>query len=391
VTVWNTVPALLVMLADFLEAQGRLLPPALRLVLLSGDWIPVTLPDRIRALHPGTVRVVSLGGATEASIWSILYEIGEVDPAWRSIPYGRPMDNQRFHVLNEALEPCPDWVAGHLHIGGAGLAQGYWSDEARTRESFFVHPRTGERLYRTGDLGRFLPGGEIELLGRDDFQVKVQGYRIELGEIEAALAQHPGVRAAVVSAPEGRRLVGYVVAEEGSTPGAEELRGFLAAKLPEYMVPPVFVFLPALPLSGNGKVDRRALPPPEAAAPDPAGGPGGEPLGAIEESLAAIWRAVLERSHVALHDNFHQLGGDSILATQVIARVREEMKVELPLRALYDHPTLAGLAAAVRRVQPAPGADDEEARLAKILEQLDQLLPDQLEALLAEKRSAGEA
>jgi amino acid adenylation domain-containing protein len=391
VTVWNTVPALLVMLVDFLEGQGRRLPPALRLVLLSGDWIPVTLPDRVRALHPGAVELVSLGGATEASIWSILYEIGEVDSAWRSIPYGRPMDNQRFHVLNEAMEPCPDWAVGHLNIGGAGLARGYWSDEARTREAFFLHPRTGERLYRTGDLGRFLPSGEIEFLGRDDFQVKVQGYRIELGEIEAALAQYPGVRAVAVAAPEGRRLVGYAVMEEGSAPAAEELRRFLTAKLPEYMVPPVFVFLPSLPLSANGKVERRALPPPEAAAPDAAVRTGEEPLGPVEESLAAIWRAVLERPYVGLHDNFHQLGGDSILATQVIARVREELKVELPLRVVYDHPTLAGMADAVRRVQPAAGADDEEARLAKILEQLDQLLPDQLEALLEEKRSAGEA
>ncbi len=214
VTVWNSVPALMDMMVTYLEGNGGTLPSSLRLVLLSGDWIPVTLPDRIRRLAPGA-QVISLGGATEASIWSICHPIGLVDPAWRSIPYGRPLANQSFAVLNGHLEPCPVWVPGQLYIGGAGVAKGYWRDEERTRASFIVHPASGERLYRTGDLGRYLPDGTIEFLGREDFQVKVHGYRIELGEIEATLRRHPAVGEAVVVAhkdgPGDRRLVAYVV------------------------------------------------------------------------------------------------------------------------------------------------------------------------------------
>ncbi|SEN04609.1 amino acid adenylation domain-containing protein [Stigmatella aurantiaca] len=218
VTIWNSVPALMDMLVEYSEGSGLRLPDSLRLVLMSGDWIPVTLPGRIRALSKN-VELISLGGATEASIWSILYRIGDVGAGWRSIPYGRPMVNQRFYVLDEALEPCPDWVAGQMYIGGIGLSLGYYRDPVRTAERFITHPRTGERLYATGDLGRFMPDGNIEFLGREDFQVKIQGYRIELGEIEAALDSHPSVRSSVVNAvgkPGGtRRLVAYVVPGEG--------------------------------------------------------------------------------------------------------------------------------------------------------------------------------
>lgn len=229
VTIWNTVPALMQLLVDYVSGQGKRLAPTLRLALLSGDWIPVNLPDQIRSLGNGP-RVISLGGATEASIWSILYPIERVDPAWKSIPYGRPMVNQRFYVLNETLEPCPAWVAGELYIGGIGLARGYWRDEEKTNARFITHPRTGERLYRTGDLGRFLPDGNIEFIGRADFQVKIRGYRIELGEIENILTQHPAVREAVVTAvgqsQKDKRLVAYIVPEaparevEGGIPEA---------------------------------------------------------------------------------------------------------------------------------------------------------------------------
>jgi amino acid adenylation domain-containing protein len=220
VTVWNSVPALMEMLVEYAAGRPAVLPHSLRLVLLSGDWIPLTLPDQMKARAEG-VQVISLGGATEASIWSILYPIETVDATWKSIPYGKPMVNQRFHVLNEALEPCPVWVPGHLYIGGMGLAKGYWRDTEKTCASFLTHPRTGERLYCTGDLGRYLPDGNIEFLGREDFQVKIQGYRIELGEIEAALTQHPTVRVAVVTAvgeqQRNKRLVAYVVPNQEQT------------------------------------------------------------------------------------------------------------------------------------------------------------------------------
>ena len=225
VTVWNSVPALMEMLVGYVAGRSERLPDSLRLVLMSGDWIPITLPNQIRAVADGA-RLISMGGATEASIWSILYPIEQVDPGWKSIPYGRPMLNQSFHVLNELLEPCPVWVPGQLYIGGIGLAKGYWRDEEKTKAKFICHPRSGERLYCTGDLGCYLPSGDIEFLGREDFQVKIRGHRIELGEIEAALLQHPAVRTAVVvAAGESRgnkRLIAYVIPEPASGPAIPE-------------------------------------------------------------------------------------------------------------------------------------------------------------------------
>ncbi len=219
VTIWNSVPALMDMFVEYVAGRSELWPGSLRLILMSGDWIPVSLPDKIWTLQPA-IEVISLGGATEASIWSILYPITCVDPTWKSIPYGRPMVNQRFYVLNKALEPCPIWVPGHLYIGGSGLARGYWRDPEKTAASFITHPRTEELLYRTGDLGRYLPDGTIEFLGRDDFQVKVRGYRIELGEIEATLRQHPDVQETIVvvreDEPNDKRLVAYVIPRDRS-------------------------------------------------------------------------------------------------------------------------------------------------------------------------------
>jgi amino acid adenylation domain-containing protein len=275
VTIWNSVPALMQLLVETAEARATQLPDALRLVLLSGDWIPVRLPDRIRACAPGA-QVIGLGGATEAAIWSIAYPIGDVDPSWPSIPYGRPLANQTWRVLHENGTPCPVWVPGELYIGGAGLAHGYWRDAERTAARFVAHPQTGERLYRTGDWGRCRSDGTLEFLGREDLQVKVHGYRIELGEIEAALARQPGVERAVVVAHGERmgekRLAAYVVAGGTAATDAETLRRALKATLPAYMLPATIELLTALPLTANGKVDRTALPlaaskPPSATVP----------------------------------------------------------------------------------------------------------------------------
>ncbi len=213
VTVWNSVPALMVMLLALAESERDSWPHSLRLALLSGDWVPVGLPDRLR-VQGARIEVVSLGGATEAAIWSIAHPIGRVDPSWRSIPYGRPLTNQRFHVLGADAADLPDHVPGELHIAGAGLARGYWRDPTQSAAAFIHHPRSGERLYRTGDYGRWLADGTIEFMGRRDAQVKVNGFRIELGEIEAALRQHPAVGEAVASAPRdaagNRRLVAHI-------------------------------------------------------------------------------------------------------------------------------------------------------------------------------------
>jgi len=347
VTVWDSVPALMEMLVDHLEARSELLPESLRLVLMSGDWIPVHLPGRIAALQPGA-RVISMGGATEASIWSILHPIERVDSSRPSIPYGRPMLNQRYHVLDERLEPCPDWTPGQLYIGGVGLARGYWGDEDRTQASFLRHPRTGERLYRTGDLGRWRPDGEIEFLGREDFQVKIQGYRIELGEIEAALAHHPGVRSAVALALGEKlghkRLVAFVMpARAEEPPSPEELRHALQERLPAYMVPSAFVLLGELPLSANGKVDRGAL-----AQMGASGAAGGRavrpPRDEVEIGLLRIWEEVLAASPIGIDEDFFELGGDSVLAVRLMGQIQREFGRDLPLATLFESGTIERLA-----------------------------------------------
>lgn len=213
VSVWNSVPGQMQMLVDYLRSDPQAAPTRLRVALLSGDWIPVTLPDAARDLIPG-LQVISMGGATEAAVWSIWHTIGTVDPDRPSIPYGKPLANQTFHVLDSAGEAVPDWCPGELYIGGAGVALGYLGDPERTAERFVTHPVTGERLYRTGDLGRYRPDGEIEFLGREDTQVKVRGYRIELAEVEAAMLADPAVGAAaavVDTEPSGARTIVGVV------------------------------------------------------------------------------------------------------------------------------------------------------------------------------------
>ena len=217
VTIWNSVPAFLEMLVEYLERhpdRSSITPHTLRWAILAGDWIPVTLPDRLRALVE-EVQVIASGGPTETTIWDIWYPIGKVNPLWKSIPYGRPMQNTHYFILDDAFQPRPDWTPGEIYISGSGLARGYWQDEEKTRARFLIHPQTGERIYRSGDLGRFLPDGNIEFLGRADTQVKIRGQRIELGEIEAVLQQHPAIKAAAVvamGALQGpKTLVGYVV------------------------------------------------------------------------------------------------------------------------------------------------------------------------------------
>ncbi len=352
VTLWNSVPALMQMLVEFATDRPGSFPESLRLIWLSGDWIPVALPDRIRTLHGG-VQLVSMGGATEASIWSILHPINVVDSARRSIPYGKPLRNQTFHVLDDELEPRPVWAVGQLYIGGIGLAQGYWRDPIKTSAKFIVHPRTGERLYHTGDLGRYLPDGNIEFLGREDFQVKIQGFRVELGEIEAALAQHPAVRETVVIARDGatavadKRLVAYVLANDGRTAHPSDLRQFLRDKLPAYMVPADCVVLSSFPLTPNGKIDRQALPAPDYARAD-LRETYVAPRDAVEAELAELWEHVLGVRPIGVTDDFFELGGHSLLAVTLFGEIATRYGRDLPLATLFRDPTIARLADVLR-------------------------------------------
>jgi len=322
VTIWNSVPAQMDLALSHAALRGEALPPSLRLVFLSGDWIPTSLPGTLRARAPGA-RLIAMGGATEAAIWSIWHDVVHVDPTWPSIPYGRPLENQTWHVLDEELAPRPVWVPGSLYIGGRGLARGYWRDEARTAERFFVHPHTGERLYRTGDLGRYHPDGTIEFLGREDFQVKVHGFRVETGEVETALREHPAVEAAVVVASgeprEARQLVACVVTRRGVA--AEELRRFVGDKLPAYMVPARVVPLDRLPLTGNGKVDRQAL----AACCAASSAPAPATCTELVSHLAALMAEVLGVSAVDARVSFIALGGDSLRGMKLISAIQESV------------------------------------------------------------------
>ncbi|MEU5578515.1 amino acid adenylation domain-containing protein [Streptomyces huasconensis] len=387
VTIWNSVPALMDMFVEHVRAIGG--PSSLRVVMMSGDWVPVTLPAAIGSALPNA-RTWSLGGATEASIWSIQYPITDVDPEWTSIPYGRPMRNQRFHVLDEALRPRPDWVPGDLYIAGTGLARGYLGDAMKTRAAFLRHPVTGERLYRTGDLGRYLPDGTIEFLGRADSQVKVQGHRIELGEVEATLSRRPDVRAAAAVA-EGerggpRRLIAYAVS---GTP-EDELREALGRELPGYMVPARIVVMDELPLTANGKVDRGRLPSPEERAPRSAEAIA--PRDATERLLCEIWseffapadgRAVPGGPEspdspvtpvtpvgfgAGVTANFFDLGGDSLIAVRMMARIRQRTGRSLPVATLLARPTIEALAKALAEV---PAAVAAEAPAGSLRDQID--------------------
>ncbi|MEV8394654.1 MULTISPECIES: amino acid adenylation domain-containing protein [unclassified Streptomyces] len=361
-TVWNSVPALAEMLVEVLAHRPGPQPPPLRAFLLSGDWIPTWLPDRMRSLW-SDVRVLGLGGATEASIWSNCFEIGRVDPAWRSIPYGTPLSGQTMRVLDHAMEVRPPWATGRIYIGGLGVAQGYAKDLERTAERFVRHPRTGERLYWTGDLGRYWPDGTIEFLGREDRQVQLQGFRVEPGEVESAVRGHPAVAECVVStvaSPDGRpRLVCLVVPDEGFTVGAEEISRHLRERLPSYMVPGEYRVVERLPLTPNGKVDMeqvRAAP----AAPSAAGtdaratehAGATDDVGATDDKvtrrLGELWEQLLGVESVAPDDDFFAMGGNSLLALRLINRARFELGAEVQFGQIFESPTLRDFAAAVR-------------------------------------------
>ncbi|WP_283138068.1 non-ribosomal peptide synthetase [Rhizohabitans arisaemae] len=350
VTLWNSVPAIMEMIVGQAEIRDDRPLESLRLAVLSGDWIPLTLPRRLRA-QAGNVNLIGSGGPTETICWSVFYEIGEVDPAWTSIPYGKPITNQRYYIVDGDLRQRPVWVPGQMAVASpVGLAHGYFADEVRTAAQFVTLPETGERAYLTGDIGRYLPDGNIEILGREDHQVKIQGYRIELGEIEAALREHPSVEAAVVVAPKNgfgvRRLHAYLVGRGVDT---REVRSALRAVLPSYMVPSSLDVLDALPLTRNGKIDRLSL-------TERAGGPApavraavepdrsGEPRNALERLICRLMSDVLGGEQVDRNGNFLRLGGDSLSGTRLAYNLRELLDVEVPLRHVFDNPVVADLA-----------------------------------------------
>jgi amino acid adenylation domain-containing protein len=345
VTVWNSAPALMQLLLDTAFGSDESKLENLRLVLLSGDWIPPSMPDRIQELAPAAT-IISLGGATEASIWSVWYKVPTPVPSqWQSIPYGHGMANQSWQVLDEELHPRPIWVPGELFIGGVGLAIGYLGDSEKTAARFFTHPHTRERLYRTGDLGRWRDDGEIEFLGRIDFQVKIGGFRVELGEIEHAFRSQPAVQEVVVQAL-GERDNHYLAAwiqpaADGPTPSKRELTAALEAKLPAYMVPKVLVYLETFPVTLNGKLDRAALRVPREEA--------SEDTSSASEHEMAVLTLFRESLHpgVALTDSFFEAGGSSLRAMQLAVTIRRQYGIHLGIGDIVSAPTAKLLAARV--------------------------------------------
>jgi amino acid adenylation domain-containing protein len=346
-----------------LDLLTELLPPSevarrVRCLVIGGEALFTEKLDLWRTNAPET-RIVNEYGPTETVVGCCVYEVNGDATTSGPVPIGQPIQNTRLYVLDRNLQPVPIAVTGELYIAGAGLARGYVNSPEVTAQSFVPDPfanTPGERMYKTGDLARYLPDGNIEYVGRNDEQVKIRGYRIELGEIEAAINAGGGVKQCVVvvkGEAERRALVAYVVPEEDRELTGEEIKEQLRSKLPEYMVPVRYVFLEELPVTDNGKVDRRALP--DTDDDQRKASTYQEGRNETERELANIWQAVLGVERVGINDNFFDLGGHSLLAIQVISRVRNVLNVDLPLRALFDSPTVATLAELIAKEQPAGG------------------------------------
>lgn len=357
ISFWDSVPTTLDYLVRDLELTCETYrQTALRVVFMSGDWIPVDLPARIRRFFPGT-RVISLGGATEGTVWSNYFPVERTLSHWNSIPYGRPLQNNFFYILNPQLQPVPVGVTGELYIGGVGVARGYAGDREKTDYSFVKDPfndQAGGRMYRTGDLGRMSSDMNMEFIGRKDDQVKIRGFRVELGEIESCLKQCEWVKQAVVLAkpdPDGKkRLVGYIV--PNGPFNREAIVDHLHAKLPDYMVPGAWVPLDGLPLTSNGKIDKKALPEFDASqqVKDQYAGP----RNAMDRIMVGIWQEALGMERLGIEDNFFELGGHSLIAVQIMTKFEKATGKNLPLAILYKYPTIRAL---VDSIEEEAGTD----------------------------------
>ncbi|MDM0001919.1 amino acid adenylation domain-containing protein [Variovorax sp. J22P240] len=361
ISVVQFVPSELRVMLDGLASPDC---PSLRYVLSGGEAMDRALALSFRQRLPG-VRLGNFYGPTEATVDSAWYEIGTQLPDRPIVPIGRPIANTQLYVLDARLEPQPVNVAGELYVGGIGVARGYQNRPALSAERFLPNPfRPGETLYRTGDSARWLHDGVVEFIGRNDDQVKLRGFRIELGEIESALAACDPVQMSAVLlrdlGPDHKELVAYVVLKRPAD--AAFLRSALKKRLPDYMIPGAFVFLPELPRLANGKLDRGRLPGPDsdASAPHQLA-----PRSPIESTLLDIWSAVLGKSGFGVRANFFDLGGHSLLATQIVSRIRSTVRVELPLRQIFEHPTIEELAQQVGALGSDPDGD-EAAQMARI-------------------------
>jgi amino acid adenylation domain-containing protein len=385
----NTVPSAAVELV-----RQNAIPEQVLTINLAGEALTADLVDELYG-HCAVQRILDLYGPSETTTYSTYHIRRKNGPE----TIGRPISNTEIYILDEHMEPVPIGVLGEIYIGGEGTSRGYWGQPALTAARYVPHPfsrsaRGGDRLYQTGDLGRFREDGAIEYRGRADTQVKIRGYRVELAEVEAALRAHPSVMDAVVIAKvapdRNQRLVAYVVARNGVEGDAHELREHVRQKLPEYMVPTMIVQVPAFPLTPSGKVNRKALPDPEESTPVCLAGPRTE----LEEAVAEIWMEVLGLKQVDVMDHFFELGGHSLLATRMLSRICVRFQLNLPLRAVFQFPTISGLAALIAQIraenQPAsPGRPGPTSRagqeLNALLDEISQLSEEEAQSLLAKE------
>ncbi len=324
---------------------------SLRIVITGGESLPLKLVRRHYQLLPHAT-LYNEYGPTEVTVWCSVYQTTRQEVGAR-VPIGKPIDDTQLYVLDADLEPVPIGVPGELYIAGDCLARGYVNQPQSTQEKFLAHPHVaGARIYRTGDRARYREDGNVEFLGRLDQQVKLRGYRIELGEVEDVLSNAPGVyRAAVLlrqDTPEQQRLVGYVTGQPELKSLLDQIRSYVVARLPQYMVPVIIVWVDVMPLTATGKIDRYALPVPEETAGQAASKTA--PRNQVEEALAELWKSVLGVPEAGIHDNFFERGGHSLLATQLISRMHEAFNVEVSLRMFFERPTIAGLAQEVIRL-----------------------------------------
>jgi acyl-coenzyme A synthetase/AMP-(fatty) acid ligase/acyl carrier protein len=358
VTVLNQTPSAFRQLIEADAASGS--PLRLRLVIFGGETLePRMLAPWFERHGDESPRLVNMYGITETTVHVTHHPLSRADLARPSSVIGRPIPDLQVYILDPRLHLCPIGVPGELYVGGPGLARGYLRRPELTEGKFLPNPfatHTGERLYRSGDLGRYRANGEIEYLGRMDQQVKIRGHRVELGEIEAVLAQYPDVRESAVVArqetPGDVRLIAYLVPRGETAPPDPKLRDFLKRSLPAYMVPSRFVPIERLPLTPSGKLDRRALPSPAGRSKEREEGfvPPRDPT---ERAVAKIWGQILGLDGLGAHDNFFERGGHSLMAAQVVSRVRDSFGVELPIRALFDSSSVAEFAEVVAKAPEA--------------------------------------
>jgi acyl carrier protein len=361
-------------------------------VITAGEQLKVTPAIASFFAQLDNCRLFNQYGPSESHIVSE-YQLDNSPPEWESLPpIGRPVAGARFYVLDAAGQLTPTGVAGELYIGGDGIGRGYLSRPDLTGEKFlpdpFSHSR-GARMYRTGDMVKHRADGNLEFLGRSDNQLKIRGFRVELGEIEACLLRHPSIAEAIVVPVNQQtaavQLVGYIVPAAGEAP--EHLKDFLRKTLPEYMIPSQFLLLDQLPLTPTGKVDRLGLPTPERTRQNleqefvP-------PRSPLEEQIAQIWGQVLQIPNPGIHDNFFELGGHSLMATQLISRLRSEFSIEIPVRVLFEEPTIARLSLKVVQSQAARASEEH---IATLLGDLERLSEAEIETLLSGERLAADA